>query len=120
LLSRCIKIYCNTTKLLDILISDRPADFNTKEYKCDLNVMPNFIAYPFSWVNIGKAFEKDSNLEISRFIRSYTVHLNSYITRGNQSDVNSIVEYLMSFNCPIVYEMTQENKRKPLQLSWFQ
>ncbi len=120
MLARCIKLYCNTTKLLDILISDRPTDFNTTEYKCDLNVMLNFIAYPFSWEEIGKAFEKDSNLEISRFIRSYTVHFNSHITGGNQGDTNSIAQYLMSLNCPIVYEMTQENKRKPLQLSWLQ
>ena len=105
LLSRCIKNYCNTTRLLDILIGDQPTDFNTTDYKCDLNILPDFIGYPIRWEEIGKAFEKNSMINISRFIRSYTIHLNSHITTGNLGDENSISQYLMSINCPTVYEM---------------
>jgi hypothetical protein len=111
LLQRCIKRYCNTSRLTDLLISDRLSEFNDTVNKCDMNIMPYFIAYPYEWYEAYKMFENNSKFEVSRFIRSYTIHFNSVVSRKFSTawNDNSIIEFFMAHNCPVVYETVKNN-----------
>lgn len=73
--------------------------------KCDMNMLPFFIGYPYFWNEAYKMFEPNGVFEVSKFIRSYTVHYNSKITEKYEvtGNDNSIMEFLMRHNCPIVF-----------------
>ena len=100
-----MKSYCNTTLLQELLVDDRDKEFNSDASKCDIRILPFNIAYPYHWSVIQEMFEPNGKFSVSRFIRSYTVHFNSKLSRQyNVTENNSIMEFLMNYNCPIIFE----------------
>lgn len=122
LLKRTIIKYCKTQSLKDLLITDsnQPGliiskNINSQKHLlkksnqnkfCDIGILPFYIAYPYPWYEAKKMLEHNANIEISRFINTFTIHFNTKVTSQCKLEVykNSIIEFFMSINCPIVYQ----------------
>lgn len=114
LLSRVIKSYCKTEKLNDLEITNKHKPglnevaqlIDTESLLCDIGILPFYIAYPYPYWEAKNMFKHNYKIEIFRFLNSFTIHFNSKITREFNVEINenSIIEFFMAHNCPLVYE----------------
>jgi hypothetical protein len=118
LIHRVTHRYCKLLPGLDILIYIGPNPKNPNEpkplklnytlnQKCDVTLLPGYIAYPYQHSGSSILYEEDVDIPLEKFIHCKAIHAYDSKTRAkqiNQKTGRSIMDFFYKFNCPIMYE----------------
>ena len=104
---RIIESICNITlEKLHVVDLSSASKQHVNTSLCDFNIYPTKYFTPYNWVDWKILFEKNSKMDISKFLDAYSIHF--YSTMSSATNVKfkdySIYEFFAKNNCPIVYK----------------
>ena len=111
LINSSLYSFCNLKSLSSLLLSvDELKPFKSvvkSKNTCNLFLYPSEAVYPYHWIESAFLFKPNEQLNITKFLNTYSIHFYGFVTGkyGVRKNQINIYQHFASSNCPVAYNL---------------